>query len=131
MSALIAAIVKALGPNLMLFILGVGYAVLFPVFDPYKINLIAFAAAVAGAGARWLWFRLMLRDGFTGLIVSPVAAALCAYFHPPILDTFIGAMSPENYASILGFVLGMFPAAVGGWIQDVLISLRKSREEKP
>lgn len=93
-----------------------------------SINFIAAGAAVLGQLARWLWFSLKLRDGLVGLIVLPIAAFFVARFHPPILDSIIGNMSPENYAGLLGFALGMFPTAIGGYIQDIWIARRKPAE---
>ena len=66
------------------------------------------------------------------VVMSKVVAALpgtlaafaFAAFHPPFIDTLVGAISDQNYALMLGFALGMFPTAVGGWLQDIIIHRR-------
>jgi hypothetical protein len=93
-----------------------------------SINFIAAGAAALGQVARWIWFKLSRRDGVVGLAVLPVMAFFFARLHPPIIDSFIGNMSPENYAGLLGFALGMFPTALGGYIQDIWIAKRKPVE---
>lgn len=90
---------------------------------------VAVAFAVLGAGWRWFKFRLPLRDGVSGILLSMTLAFMLGDGQVPLIGPAIAAINVDSVPMMNGFFMGLFGLLLVTGAQDFIRSYIAAKKD--